>query len=277
MPLKKLWNALRGSSAGASQTKARDERSPTSSAQPAAAGDAQDATKHASGSPGASDHAVKSPKAKSSAGSSSAAAATTKRRVPSREKATSSSIRLAGSTADTSAIDSPPAPASRRDSRRAISVRKTSLTKSLRKEAANLCGDKVLWLGVSECSVGPEAIQFLSGRSQAESADPGKTRLIVVEQFESGDGPVSLMHFHRELRGHDIRPMMFPEAPTDAIARVGRTVGGVDLVLIERGPWDVEIERALGRITSPQTCVMRLENGQWRRLRIAATALPAAA
>ena len=258
MPLKKLWNALRGSSATAAQTSADHAAAPGSEAAPVEAGVAN--------------------KASAKIPATTTADSTAKRRGSSAGDPASSGIRIAASTRSESTVVTAP----RREKSRTISVRKTSLTKTLRKEAATLDATKVLWLGVQECSVGAEAIQFLTAGSKAqESKDQGSDsptpQLIVVEQFEAGDGPVSLMQFHRELRQHDLRPMMFPEAPAEAIARVGRTVGGVDLVLVERGPWNVDIERVLGRITSPQTCVLRFQSGQWQRLRIASAALPAAA
>ena len=104
-------------------------------------------------------------------------------------------------------------------------------------------------------------------------------RYVAVDPFESRDmelrrpDDMRLMDFHRQMRSEGVRVEVYPDPPATAVARIGRTVGGADLVAIDADQIDDDgvLRAALSRISHPRTQCIVLRDGRWSIEPIAAT------
>ncbi len=98
-------------------------------------------------------------------------------------------------------------------------------------------------------------------------------RYIAIDQFEMAGGQVTLKAFHQTMRTANIRPQVFPEPIDRGLARVGNTIGAVDLavIAIETREWQTpETLSLLGRVCHAQTVVLYQDDESWERFQVAA-------
>ena len=93
-------------------------------------------------------------------------------------------------------------------------------------------------------------------------------RYLAIDQFEMGDGEVTLKAFHRTMRSAGIRAQVFPEPVHRGLVRVANTIGPVDLIIIATptDQWQTpETLSLLTRVTHDQTVVLYQDEDNWER------------
>lgn len=127
---------------------------------------------------------------------------------------------------------------------------------------------KVLEIGVGD---GSRAIEVMTHLQSVNDV----VRYAAIDQFEAGGGATKLMEFHRTLRSAEIRPQVFPETIAAGLSQVGRTIGGIDLILVSKSySGDLEsFETQLSRIAHPRTVVLVGDDASWTPHRLSRTDL----
>tara|TARA_R110002049_G_scaffold4601_5_gene32276 strand:- start:392217 stop:392978 length:762 start_codon:yes stop_codon:yes gene_type:complete len=238
MPLRKLWNALRGQTPSQSATVA------------------DGATEHL---PHESVQANAS--VRSGTGSQPQVQANPHKAVKSKHAA-------AGTESTAKAVAKKPAAASSRGAKTGRGLLGLGrgphdpLCRAIKKSGAT----SVLEISVGDGTRAVEVVQTLA------KATPGTPiRYTAIDQFELAGGEISLMQFHRDLRQHGIRPQIFPSDIISGVTRVAYTLGAVDLILIAENaasdsPTPAQWEKLLSRVAHPGTLVLRQTGDAWTRV-----------
>ena len=100
--------------------------------------------------------------------------------------------------------------------------------------------------------------------------DGSPVRYAAIDQFEMGGGAVRLMDFHRALRSADVRPHVYPETIAAGLASVARTIGGVDLILVDvNADFDAgQLTDALARVSHEATRLLVQTADGWSQTEI---------
>lgn len=151
---------------------------------------------------------------------------------------------------------------------RSGSPRQSGLVKEIAAKIGPGQAVNVLEIGVGD---GTRAMDVLAHLKSVA----GNLRYAAIDQFEAGGGATKLMDFHRLLRSAAIRPQVFPEATVNGLAQVGRTIGGVDLIVVSLSYVEsIEaIEASLSRISHPGTIVLVGDDDRWTEHRLSRTDL----
>lgn len=100
----------------------------------------------------------------------------------------------------------------------------------------------------------------------ALAAHDGQTprRHVAIDSFEMGGGSTTLMDFHKHLRSARCGVNVIPLPIEAAIAKMARTFGLADLIVIcETAAMTPAADAALRRICKPTTRVIRQVGGRW--------------
>lgn len=230
MPLKKLWNALRGQSATPSQ--AHSSATPSSSAQGNSSSRGHSSTARADSSQAEDDARLQT--SNSAVPKSKAAAA--------KKRAGSTKLGLFGGGANAVFGGGPHA--------------------GLCKQLKSVPASRVLEIGVDDGSRAAAVIRTLAKKGRVD------VEYLAIDQFELS-GHTELKNFHRQLRAHQIRARLFPHSIAEGLTQVSHTIGAVDLVIIAAAPekWqNPQVESALARVCHGATVVFWLDGETWQRL-----------
>lgn len=229
MPLLKLWNTLRGRSVD----EASEPRNPAESSRPA---------KSASGSDATVDG---------------------RRSVTQRDVV---SIKSGGARVHSEKGSSQ----SEKGARRKGVFRAKSHHPALLKAIRGVSATSVLDIAVGDGARAVEVLEALSAAATKKNraVEPDPIHYIALDQFEMGDGEVTLRQFHQTMRLAGIRPQVFPDATDPGLLKIAHTFGAVDLVILgaENGlaqqPMQLEF---LGRILYKDSIVLVQTDDRWER------------
>ncbi|WDQ16432.1 hypothetical protein [Rhodopirellula sp. P2] len=227
MPLKKLWNSLRGVT---SQPKV------TSEATPAVTSPDVDAPPQP---------VVRQPSAKKLAAKAATAVAPPV---------------AAPAVPDTAPATAPTAKAKPAASRGVLSMLSRGEHDGLVKMLAKQPPSSVLEIGVGDGSRTPAVVHALA------EANPA-LKYAVIDQFEMVGGTVKLRDFHGQLAGLAIRPSIIPEPAARGVVTVLHRLGMMDAVILDPSldaETLVELEAVLSKVSYADTMILRQTNGKWQ-------------
>ncbi|WP_230252266.1 hypothetical protein [Rhodopirellula halodulae] len=229
MPLKKLWNSLRGVTP---QPKVTSEATPVA---PAAKSSAQ-----------ADAGAAKTPVAKTTV-PVKASPAVAKAKVP-------PAVAKAAPAAEV-----PVAPKAKPASRGVLSMLSRGEHDALVKLLSKQQPSSVLEVGVGDGSRTPAIVHSLT-ETQPE------LKYAVIDQFEMVGGILKLRDFHGQLVGLSIRPSIIPEPAARGIVTVLHRLGMMDAIILDPSLDSetlTEIETVIGKVSHADTTILRQTNGKW--------------
>ncbi|WP_047813156.1 hypothetical protein [Rhodopirellula islandica] len=228
MPLKKLWNSLRGVT---SQPKV------TSEATPAVTSPDADAPPQP---------VVRSKSAKKLAAKASAAVA---------QPVAAPTVPV---TAPAPAPTAKAKPAA--TSRGVLSMLSRGEHDGLVKMLTKQQPASVLEIGVGDGSRTPAVVHALA------EANPA-LKYAVIDQFEMVGGTLKLRDFHGQLAGLAIRPSIIPESAARGVVTVLHRLGMMDAVILDPS-LDAEtllgLEAVLSKVSYADTMILRQTNGKWQ-------------
>lgn len=89
-------------------------------------------------------------------------------------------------------------------------------------------------------------------------------KYVAIDRFELREGGKTIVQFHQTVRKAGGQAVPIPGAIQDGLRQLSRTLGTVDLVLMDAGQveWqDAETQRLLSRVIHPGTLVLRHDGG----------------
>lgn len=131
----------------------------------------------------------------------------------------------------------------------------------------------LLEIGVGDGSRMPAILASLAADSTADATADDAVREIkaaVIDQFELGNGTVSLRDYHRHLNGLAVRPAIFPEPLHSGLVRIANRLGRMDVIVVDASviasvdPAVVEtLYASIGKVMHPGTIVLSHQSGKW--------------
>ncbi|TWU42831.1 hypothetical protein [Novipirellula artificiosorum] len=120
----------------------------------------------------------------------------------------------------------------------------------------------LLEVGVGD---GARAVAIVS--SLQRSRPDAKLRYAAIDQFELGEGAVTLMQFHKRVRAEGISPQIFPDAVDQGLMRLSHTIGRVDVVVMGLSAEKWQTPPTLGmlrRVCHEKTSIFYSDDGTWK-------------
>ncbi|MFG0267885.1 MAG: hypothetical protein ACF8AM_22440 [Rhodopirellula sp. JB055] len=228
MPLKKLWNSLRGVT---SQPKVTSETSP-----------AVTSPETTAPKPAARQKPASKPAAKANVAAKTPAAPVAAQTPAPAAKAKDAKTKPAGS------------------SRGVLSMLSRGEHDGLVKTLTKLQPVSVLEIGVGDGSRTPAVVNALA------EANPA-LKYAVIDQFEMVGGTVKLRDFHGQLTGLPIRPSIIPEPSARGVVTVLHRLGMMDAIILDPSldaETLAELETVLSKVSYADTQILRQSNGKWQ-------------
>ena len=120
----------------------------------------------------------------------------------------------------------------------------------------------VLEVGVGDGSRASTVLDLLQKKNPGQ-----KLRYCAIDQFEMGDGPLTMRDFNSLLRGQGISPQIFPHETQQGLLRVLHTVGLVDAIILGEDSekcCQTETIDVLRRVCHNETRLFFFRDGMWR-------------
>ncbi len=111
---------------------------------------------------------------------------------------------------------------------------------------------------------GSRALEILESIVDSNTPAP---RYVAIGLFESAGEALNVRQFHQKIRSAGGQPIVIPMTLTEGLRRVSQTIGAVDLVLLDVDTTVIEEEtlvKLLARVTHPGSIVLRKDqSGRW--------------
>lgn len=259
MALGKLWNTFFGKRTAAELANPSAEAYPNAVPQPTAVASPA-AARPASGHPAAAGPEVTAASPPPAPASAPPAASGRRTAAASRRAA----AVKAASVAPAADAPSPPQPAPR-----AVTRRTNAWTPLLG-------GRQIGTILDTNLGDAARAVEVLQAIADPTAAPP---KYVAIDQFDLGNGRLTLMEFHQRIRREGGQPVAIPGDLLSGLRQLSQTLGTVDLVLLDGEQVDLtqlELRRLLARVTHSESLVLQRDSqGRWQPLRVGSPAVAA--
>lgn len=251
MALGKLWNTFFGKRTAAELANPSAEAFPNAVPQPTAAV-APVAERPASGSPAAAAPEV---------------AAASPQPAPERPQRAAATRRTAATSRRAAAVQAAPevqpaAPATPQPAPRVVTRRTNAWTPLL-------SGRQIGTILDTNLGDAARAVEVLQAIADATAPPP---KYVAIDQFDLGNGRLTLREFHQRIRREGGQPVAIPGDLLSGLRQLSQTLGAVDLVLLDGEQVDLnqlELHRLLARVTHSESLVLQRDGqGRWQPLRV---------
>lgn len=249
MALGKLWNTFFGKRTAAELANPSAEAFPNAVPQPTGAV-ASVAERPGPGSPAAAAPGVTAASAQPAPASVPPAVATGRTAAANRRAAT---VKAAAEAPP--AAPAPPQPATR------VVTRRTNAWTPL------IGGRQIGTILDTNLGDAARAVEVLQAIADATAPPP---KYVAIDQFDLGNGRLTLREFHQRIRREGGQPVAIPGDLLSGLRQLSQTLGTVDLVLLDGEQADLtqlELRRLLTRVTHSESLVLQRDGrGRWQPL-----------